>query len=69
MNEFEVRSKEIETLLRRLGNEIKEVCPPGWGFSLLIFEFQGSSMFYLSRADRGDVVKAMKEFIAKQEVQ
>jgi hypothetical protein len=66
---YEVINKEIEGLLKDVGNGLKERMPDGWGFSLLIFSYgDGGSMFYLSSAQRADMIKAMREFIEKFEV-
>jgi hypothetical protein len=42
--------------------------PDGFGFVLLVFNFgEGGFMNYISNADRADVVRSMREFIAKEE--
>jgi hypothetical protein len=66
---YEVRNEEVEQVLRRLGRELKEEMPPGFGFTLMIFSYEEheGAMFYLSSASRNDMVKAMREFIAKFE--
>ena len=63
---FEVRNEAAEKMLRQIGNMLRDVCPPGIGFSLLIFTFgEGGDMFYSSNAQREDMIKAMQEFIEK----
>jgi hypothetical protein len=63
---FEVRNAEAEKMLKEIGQLIKSQCPPGIGFSLLVFTFgEGGSMFYSSNANREDMIRAMQEFIAK----
>ncbi len=65
---FEVRNKEIEDLLRDIGQRLKEVMPKDYGFSLLIFNYgEGGDLFYISSAKRDDMIKAMKEFINKND--
>lgn len=67
MDNFEVRHKEAEEALRNIGRRIKEEMPKGYGFTLLIYSYgENGNMFYLSSAERGDMIKAMQEFIAKQ---
>lgn len=57
----------IAPLLQALGQHLGTVVPPGWGFNLLMFEFgEGGSLFYISNAQREDVLATMKEFIRKQ---
>lgn len=72
MATFEVKNDEIATILRTLGRSIKSILPKGWGFSLLIFNYTDqntdeNSLFYISSANRQDVIKAMKEFIERNE--
>lgn len=70
MTQFEVENKEIKTLLRRIAMWIADGLPKGWGFTLFLYEFApGNSMFYICNGQREDMIKAMKEFIAKQDTQ
>jgi len=63
---YEVRNEQIEDLLRSLGNILKGSIPPGYGFTLLIFGFSpNNELFYLSSAQREDMIRTMQEFIAK----
>lgn len=65
---FEVRNAEIEELLRGVAKRIGHDMPQGFGFTLLIFSYgEQGSMFYISTAQRADMLNAMKEFIRKQE--
>lgn len=68
---FEVRDEYIEERLKSLGHFIEDLLKDsGYGFSLLIFSFgEGGNMFYMSNAERDGVIKAMKEFIAKEKKQ
>lgn len=63
---YEVRDEKAEVMLDEIGQLLKLSCPPGFGFSLLVFSFgDGGSMFYTSNAQREDMIRAMQEFIAK----
>lgn len=63
---YNIRNEEIELILRDIGKRIGASIPPGWGFNLQIFEFEpGDALFYISNANREDIVKVMKEFIAR----
>lgn len=63
---YEVRNAEIEELLRLIGRKLKNQMPSGYGFSLLIFGFSpGNELFYISSAQREDMIRTMQEFIAK----
>lgn len=68
---FDVRNPEIENILRKLGHSIEDKLPKGWGFALNIFEYgtpnNPGSNFYISSADRQDVIRMLKEFIAREE--
>lgn len=65
---FEVRDEKAEAALKKLGDSLKASIPPGYGFTLLIFNFGvGGNLFYTSNADREDVMKMLREFIRKFE--
>lgn len=65
-SQFEERNSEIEELLKELGIMLRKYVPSGFGFSLLIFEYNEGSLFYISSAQREDMIKTMVEFIEKQ---
>lgn len=73
MNEaFEVRNQDVENVLRGVAEVLQPIMPEGWGFTLMIFNYSKpgadpGSMFYISSATRVDMVKAMMEFIQKQQ--
>jgi hypothetical protein len=65
---YEVKNVEIETALREIGNDLKQRMPQGWGFTLFILSHgEGGATFYISTIERSDMIKAMKEFIKRQE--
>jgi hypothetical protein len=65
-DEFDIDNPEIKALLRRLAEDLHARMPDGWGFCLLIFEFSGEATFYISDAQRSDMMKALQEFIRVQ---
>jgi len=68
--DFEVRNAEAEEKLKEIGRMLKESMPKGFGFTVLIFSYEGGktgSMFYLSSAERDGMIAAMREFIQKHE--
>lgn len=69
VGEYEVRNVRIEKALRYLARFIQDAIPVNWGYMLLLFEInkEDSSLFYISSANRDDVIKAMKHFIEKEE--
>lgn len=68
---YEVHHAGAERTLRDIARTLKDVMPPGFGFTLFIFEYgddvDHGSMFYASSSVREDMLKVLKEFIAKQE--
>jgi hypothetical protein len=71
---YNVRSDVIESALRELATQIKPQVPDGFGFTLMIFSYgptglakegPAGSMFYISSAQREDMIQAMKEFIGR----
>jgi hypothetical protein len=59
-------SRQIGALeMRKLGEKIKKEIP-GLGFALLVFEFHKPGISnYLSNAQRGDMIKALEETLAR----
>ena len=68
--DYIVHDPEIETHLKEIGGRIKTVLDgTGYGFALLIFSFgPEGNMFYCSNAERQTMCDAMREFIAKNEL-
>jgi hypothetical protein len=66
---YEIANQEIQTLLRKLAERLGADMPKGWGFTLLLFEYDpGNSLFYISSAQREHMIRTMAEFIAKHDV-
>lgn len=66
---YEVHNPEIQATLRSIGAKIGGALPEGnkWGFMLMIFEYgQGGANFYMSSADRRDVMNLLKEWLIKE---
>ncbi len=69
MADREIMLEELEDLAKEVGRLIKDVMPKGVGFTLMIFTMgEGGWMTYLSSAERTTMIKAMKEFIEKAEL-
>lgn len=70
---FNIRNPEMEQLMQQFARDIRKMIgrrmPPEWGFTLMLFNFnkpdmpKTGSMFYISTANRDDMVEVMKEFI------
>lgn len=70
-DKMEVRNPEAEEALRKIAENIKTMTPDGMGFTIMLFDLEGAgdnAMFYMSSAERGDMVKAMKEFISRYDL-
>ena len=59
----------LEQECRRLADVVKRELPPGQqGFGLFLFDFgAGGNIAYVSNADRQDMIRAMREWIERQE--
>ena len=67
--DYQIKDVEIEAILKKLGKLIGKEMPTGWGFTLLMFDFnkqKDESLFYISNGNRQDVLKTMLEFISKE---
>lgn len=69
------KEKPVDPRLHAVMNNIAErigmACPPGFGFALLMFDLDSKHgrMNYVSNARRADMLRAMKEFVAKNEAE
>ena len=57
--------------MRNIAKNIDDRLPDGFGFVVLAFPFgdlEGSEIIYASNANREDIVKVMKEWIAKTQL-
>ena len=69
---YEVKDDAIRDTMRILGDRIHEALEAAgqkgkMGFALFLFEFgEDGAMFYISDAQRNDILKVLAEFIEKQ---
>jgi len=56
----------VKSILQGLGDVITLSLPAGYGFNLLLFTYAPGNIFYISSAERADVINMMREFIKKQ---
>ena len=61
--------EEVKKKLTDIAKKIDGDLPDNYGFCLLTFGFNdvGKELMYVANANREDIVKAMKEWIAKTE--
>lgn len=59
-----IPTPEIQALLEALSARLHEGIPPGWGFTLLVFETDTAhpSVFYISSASRASTLRTLREF-------
>jgi hypothetical protein len=66
---YEIDDPEIKALLKRMAETLQRQLPGGWGLTLMLFEYKGPSFFYMSTADRDDMIRNLKEFIQREQRQ
>lgn len=69
-NKYNIRNEDIEETMKDVGSLIGKLLPKEWGFMLMIFDFskkEGGNTFYISNAQRADMVKHMREMADKME--
>lgn len=62
-------TNDVRERLQEVARTIQVMLPPHTGFALLCFDFgeKQGALEYISNGQREDIVKVMKEFIAKTE--
>ena len=64
---YEVENDSIKAVLYAIGNTLKNLMPPGWGFALFIVETgDKGSTFYLSSLERETFLTSLEEFIKRE---
>ena len=56
----------IKPILQDLGGRIGAALPDRYGFVLLLFTYATGNVFYISSAERADVITMLREFIKRQ---
>ena len=55
------RLKNAEKSCRGIAEVIGKQLPKGWGFALMVFEFNGKESSWISNAQRSDMIKLLRE--------
>jgi len=64
--EHELDNPEMHDTLNKLGGVVGNALPEGWGFTLLLFSYgPDGQLFYISSAQRADVLNMMREFLQR----
>ena len=61
---LESKAREIAKLLDKAVNKGQ---PRRYGFTLLLYSFEGPELTYISNSNRDDMIKTMKELLARWE--
>jgi hypothetical protein len=67
MRRMESSARDIAKLLERALDGFRESNGNKMGFALMLFSFDGPEFTWISNAQRDDMIKALREFIAKYE--
>ena len=64
---FEIENEPVKATLNDIANRIGGALPKGWGFLLMLMSYgEKGSLFYLSSAERENVIDMVQEWINKQ---
>lgn len=69
---YEVENDAVRKVMNQIAQRIGGALDTGWGFLLMLFSYddskvEGGGLFYISSAERGEVAKMVREWLAKQE--
>ncbi len=69
---FEIENEAVRKVLNEIAGKIGGALDEGWGFLLMLFSYddsmvEGGGLFYLSSAERKDVMKMVREWMRRQE--
>lgn len=59
--------RQMESQMQELAREIAARVPPRWGFCLLVYEFDGGGLAWVSDSVRADAIQAMREALDRLE--
>ena len=60
--------RRMEENSRKIAKAIGSTLPQGWGFALLIFDFNSPELTWISSAQRKDMVKRLREVADRLEL-
>lgn len=64
--EHELDNPAMKDTLNDMGAAIGLALPEGWGFTLMLFSYgENGELFYISSAERADVLNMLREFLQK----
>lgn len=67
MTNYEVKDERLESLLKRIATSFSKQLPEDIGFTLFLFTYgEDGNLFYISSAQREDMINVVKEWLDKQ---
>jgi hypothetical protein len=64
---YEIDNPEIRARLLQVGEMLSDKLPKNWGFTLFLFSYgDDRQLFYLSSANRQDMVRAVREWLQRE---
>ena len=63
---YEVENDEIKATMREIGTLIDKAMPPGVGFALFIYQYDGEAVFYIANGERADVGTMLRAWLARE---
>jgi hypothetical protein len=66
---YEIDNPEAKEAMMRIAKLVAPMLPKGFGFSLFVFAYEKEDFFWISSAERPSMIKALKEFIQREQPQ
>lgn len=63
---YEVENDEIKVTMREIGVLIDKAMPPGVGFALFVYQFDGEACFYIANGERADVATMLRLWLNRE---
>jgi len=67
LRRMEAYGRETARALDKVMEAFRKRSGEKWGFALFVFSFDGPEFTWISNANRQDMIKSLREFIAKAE--
>ena len=64
---YQFKDDDAQRALKTIAVQIEEQIPDGMGFTLFLFHWRDGGLFYISNAERADMIVAVRAWLAKQE--
>ena len=54
--------RQVESKMQEIAREVDVRVPAGWGFTVLVYEFDGGGLAWISNSVRADAIKLVREW-------